>query len=107
MVHNVIMSTHFSILRLFFKCVFICYYCTFTVNFHHDNTYVLILTGGELVLRHSGTENTFDYARESLDDAHYIAFYADVKHQIKPLKSGFRIALIYNLVCGHQLRQFS
>lgn len=56
-------------------------------------------TGGELVVRFEGVEEVVSFAPGS--DAysiHYAAFYADCDHEIKPLTSGYRICLVYNLV---------
>jgi hypothetical protein len=55
--------------------------------------------GGELVVRHEGQERTFDFG--SGDDTqfriHYAAFYADCEHEIRPLREGHRLCLVYNL----------
>jgi hypothetical protein len=31
-------------------------------------------------------------------DMHYAAFYADCEHELRPVKSGYRVCLVYNLV---------
>ena len=55
--------------------------------------------GGELVVRHEGQEETLDFkavgARSFL--VHYAAFYTDCEHEVRPLKQGYRLCLIYNL----------
>jgi hypothetical protein len=56
-------------------------------------------TGGELVVRFEGVEEVAGFAPGSDEYAiHYAAFYADCEHEIKPLTSGYRICLVYNLV---------
>jgi hypothetical protein len=55
--------------------------------------------GGELVVRHEGQEQTIDFG--SGDDSrfrtHFAAFYADCEHEIRPLRKGHRLCLVYNL----------
>src|SRR5665213_93323 len=54
--------------------------------------------GGELVVRHEGQEQTVDFAgADSQFQIGYAAFYADCEHEVRPLKSGHRLCLIYNL----------
>ncbi|GAQ81131.1 hypothetical protein KFL_000710360 [Klebsormidium nitens] len=55
-------------------------------------------SGGELVVRHAGKKNTYDYAREDVYAIHYAAFFADCEHELLPIQTGYRLALIYNLV---------
>ena len=56
-------------------------------------------SGGKLILRHGGQEHTCDF---SLDDYMYafpfVAFYADCEHEVKPVTSGYRVCLVYNLL---------
>ncbi len=60
-------------------------------------------TGGALVVRHRDQIATY---RSSKGDVSLVAFYADCRHEIKPIKSGHRVVLTYNLVLrkGAQLR---
>jgi hypothetical protein len=55
--------------------------------------------GGELVVRHDGQEQTIDFsgAKGSSFLIHFAAFYADCEHEIRPLQSGYRLCLVYNL----------
>jgi len=57
--------------------------------------------GGSLILRHSGKEWTFDSAeavRTLLSpQAAFIAFFSDIEHEVKPVTSGCRVTLTYNL----------
>lgn len=54
-------------------------------------------TGGFLVVRHDGREETIDFALESPYEIQFAAFYADCEHEVRPVESGFRLALTYNL----------
>ncbi|MET4082637.1 hypothetical protein ABIB40_002597 [Pedobacter sp. UYP30] len=56
-------------------------------------------TGGELVISFEGATEVAAFAKDSGDyKINYAAFYADCDHEIKPLTSGYRVCLIYNLV---------
>ena len=52
-------------------------------------------TGGDLVIEHQGQSVTYRPSRSSLT---FVAFYADTRHEIRPVKSGYRVALTYNLL---------
>lgn len=45
-------------------------------------------TGGELVVEHGG-ESVM--SRTSMEDLSFVAFYADCRHQVRPVKSGYRV----------------
>lgn len=53
--------------------------------------------GGELIVRHDGREETVDFGPESRFQTQFAAFYADCEHEVRPVTSGFRLALVYNL----------
>lgn len=54
--------------------------------------------GGVLVVRHDGQEKRFDFGGKVVQfKTQYAAFYADCEHEIKPVASGHRICLVYNL----------
>jgi hypothetical protein len=55
--------------------------------------------GGELVVRHEGQERTIDFGGGELNKyrVHVAAFYADCEHEIRPLRKGYRLCLVYNL----------
>ncbi|MGH9280432.1 MAG: 2OG-Fe(II) oxygenase [Acidimicrobiales bacterium] len=56
-------------------------------------------TGGGLVVAHGAGRAT---VRSSKDRLSFVAFYADCRHEIRPVRSGYRIVLTYNLsVRGH------
>jgi hypothetical protein len=55
--------------------------------------------GGELIVRHEGEERTIDFSTPdgNLFRNHFAAFYADCEHEIRPLREGYRLCLVYNL----------
>jgi hypothetical protein len=53
--------------------------------------------GGELVVRHEGREVLVDFGPQSAFQTQFAAFYADCEHEIRPVRSGFRLTLVYNL----------
>ncbi|MBY0229964.1 MAG: 2OG-Fe(II) oxygenase [Gemmataceae bacterium] len=53
--------------------------------------------GGELVVRHEGREVVIDHSAEAGSAICHAAFYADCEHEIKPLRKGHRLCLVYNL----------
>lgn len=56
-------------------------------------------TGGELIIRFDGREETVDFSAPAGSyKIPYAAFYADCEHEVLPVKSGYRIGLVYNLV---------
>ena len=56
--------------------------------------------GGELVIRHAGRERSIDLASTEFGEISFAAFYADCEHEVLPIRSGYRISLIYNLIHG-------
>lgn len=63
--------------------------------------------GGELILRHEGREEVVDFGPESRFQTQYAAFYADCEHEIKPVKSGYRLTLVYNLTLAKSKRKIT
>lgn len=55
-------------------------------------------TGGDIHLSHHGVEHIINTDESSECDYLYAAWYADVTHEVKPVTSGNRLVLIYNLV---------
>jgi hypothetical protein len=54
--------------------------------------------GGELAVRHDGQEQVIDAGSEdSPYRIHFAAFYADCEHEVRPLREGYRLSLVYNL----------
>ncbi len=56
-----------------------------------------IHSGGELVVKHAGREVTLDLRPEEPSEIGFAGFYADCVHEVRPVRSGFRACLIYNL----------
>ena len=54
--------------------------------------------GGELVVRHQGREEVFAMQTDHPSELHHAAFYADCEHEIRPVTTGGRVALVYNLM---------
>lgn len=52
-------------------------------------------TGGSLVVEHGTERATYRGSRDRLS---LVAFYADCRHEIRPVRTGFRVVLTYNLV---------
>ncbi len=65
-------------------------------------TLVIVLpslhTGGELLIRHRDREVCLDLACEDASEIAFAAFYADCWHEVRPISSGYRLVLIYNLI---------
>lgn len=63
-----------------------------------------IYNGGELVISFDGTQSIADFSKKS-SQLNYSAFYADCDHEIKPIVSGYRVCLVYNLIqkSDHQI----
>lgn len=56
-------------------------------------------SGGELMVRFDGKEKRVDFSgAASHFKMPYAAFYADCEHEVKPVTSGYRICLVYNLI---------
>ncbi len=53
--------------------------------------------GGELIVRHLGREVVFDQRPEEPSQIGFAAFYTDCVHEVRPVESGYRLTLIYNL----------
>lgn len=64
-------------------------------------TLVLVLPsahgGGELVVRHLGREVVLDPHPEEPSEIGFAAFYADCVHEVRPVTTGYRLTLVYNL----------
>jgi hypothetical protein len=56
-----------------------------------------IHSGGELVVRHAGREVALDLRPEEPSELGLAGFYADCVHEVRPVTSGFRVCLVYNL----------
>ena len=54
-------------------------------------------SGGSLVIHHEGADVTFRSEKRTAENLTLIAFFADCHHEVRPVKSGFRVALVYRL----------
>ena len=54
--------------------------------------------GGALVIDQHGDQQIFPAPTKLLRELTFIAFYSDCVHEVKPVTSGYRVALTYNLV---------
>lgn len=65
-------------------------------------TIVIVLpslyAGGEVRVVHGSEEKILDFSDFSQLNTAILAWYADVVHEVKPVTSGFRLALSYNLI---------
>lgn len=61
--------------------------------------------GGELIVKHGGESKLYSFAGKSKFYPEFAAFYADCYHEVKPLRSGYRLALIYNLAIADREQQ--
>ncbi|GAQ91380.1 hypothetical protein KFL_007750060 [Klebsormidium nitens] len=61
-------------------------------------------SGGELVVRHANQKIVIDFGSMDLYRLHYAAFFADCQHELRPVRSGYRLALIYNLIAQGSTR---
>lgn len=52
-------------------------------------------SGGELIVEHQGEKATYRGSRKLLS---FVALYADCRHEVRPVKAGYRISLTYNLI---------
>lgn len=54
--------------------------------------------GGELIVWHDGRQHEIPFAgAASGHELSYAAFYADCQHEVRPLRSGYRLSLTYNV----------
>jgi hypothetical protein len=56
-----------------------------------------IYTGGALLVRHRDREVRLDLSCPEPSQVTFAAFYADCVHEVLPITSGYRLALVYNL----------
>lgn len=54
--------------------------------------------GGEVHLSHAGKDRIIDTSKNNLFDISALAWYADVTHEIKPIRNGHRLVLIYSII---------
>ena len=61
--------------------------------------------GGELIVSHASQSQSYPFADSSLFEPSYVAFYADCRHEVKPITSGYRLCLVYNLAIANRRKQ--
>ena len=61
--------------------------------------------GGELIIRHAGQSQRYSFADSSLFAPRFVAFYADCYHEVKPITSGYRLCVVYNLAITNRKKQ--
>ena len=52
-------------------------------------------TGGSLVVEHHGERKVYRSLKDKLS---FVAFYSDCRHEVRPVRSGHRVVLTYNLM---------
>ncbi|WP_119345001.1 2OG-Fe(II) oxygenase [Facilibium subflavum] len=64
-------------------------------------TMVIVLpsthVGGALIVEHNGRQYVFDSGKDNTS-LQAFSFYADCRHEVRPLTSGYRVALTFNLI---------
>lgn len=62
--------------------------------------------GGQLIVSHAGQSQVIDFSGKiSRYDLQYAAFYADCEHEVRPVTSGYRVCLVYNLSVSGRKKQ--
>ncbi len=54
--------------------------------------------GGSVVIEHHDDKITYRATRSSAERLTFIAFYSDCHHEVRPIKAGYRVVLVYNLL---------
>ncbi|RXW12377.1 hypothetical protein EST38_g13476 [Candolleomyces aberdarensis] len=57
-----------------------------------------LFEGGEVHVSHAGQNAIIDASKHSQFNTSILAWYTDVMHEVKPITSGYRLALSYNLI---------
>jgi predicted 2-oxoglutarate/Fe(II)-dependent dioxygenase YbiX len=61
--------------------------------------------GGDLIVSHGGQSHRYSFADSDGFHPSFVAFYADCYHEVKPITSGYRICLIYNLAIADRKKK--
>ena len=72
---------------------------------NHIGTLVIALPspfeGGQLILRHGSFEHVVDWSTpgriDHPDGLHWVFFYSDIEHEVRPVTSGYRLTVSYNI----------
>lgn len=57
-----------------------------------------VYTGGQVHATHNSSTKIFDFHSTSITHTSVLAWYTDVRHEVKPITSGYRLGLSYNLI---------
>jgi len=57
-----------------------------------------VYAGGEVHVTHGSRTKVIDFSATSLLSTSVLAWYTDVKHEVKPITAGYRLALSFNLI---------
>lgn len=66
-----------------------------------------LYTGGALVVHHDGRTNRVECDVRSDDFTHVTTFFAECAHELEAITSGFRLALVFNVVTTKQPQSIS
>ncbi|KAM6492232.1 hypothetical protein JOM56_011956 [Amanita muscaria] len=55
-------------------------------------------TGGEIIVSHGSISKVIDVSASCMTGINVLSWYTDVKHEVKPIRSGYRLVLSYNLM---------
>ncbi len=61
--------------------------------------------GGELIVKQGSETSCYSFAGKAKFYPEFAAFYADCYHEVKPIISGYRFSLIYNLAIANRKNQ--
>lgn len=62
--------------------------------------------GGELIVSHEDARREFTFSgAASGHELSYAAFYADCEHEVRPVRSGYRLRLVYNVALAKERRR--
>ena len=74
-------------------------FATLVINLPSDHE------GGDLIVSHGDQSQRYSFADKDSFQPCFVAFYADCYHEVKPITSGYRICLIYNLAIAERNKQ--
>jgi len=61
--------------------------------------------GGQLTVTHGDITKHYSFTKSDSFHPSFVAFYADCFHEVKPITSGYRVCLIYNLSISNRAEQ--
>ena len=57
-----------------------------------------VYTGGEIIVKHGDKEETYDFSQKAAYTPFFVTFYSDCQHRVCPVRSGYRLCLVYNVI---------